>query len=284
MKVIVLPDVGFCYGVKRSIDFCKEHKDSKKALFLLGMLVHNDLVNKSLLQNGFQMIENDNDLLYQLKKHQDGIFISTAHGISEKTKKRIIDAGAKLIDTTCPVVNENRQKIIRYYQNGYDIIYIGKKGHAEGEAVKEYIHLIENDSDINQLLIQNPNIVIMNQTTMSEMDFKSLIPLIHQKYPWALEDLCICPFTLKRQKNVLEEINLHHSCHDKWLVVGDIKSNNTNKLFELIKDHTNNCYLVNSVLEIMPLKLSSDDTIYICSGTSTPNQLIEEIKEYLLII
>ena len=52
MKVIVLPDVGFCFGVKRSLDFCQQIKDSPKPRFLLGMLVHNDLVNQSLISLG----------------------------------------------------------------------------------------------------------------------------------------------------------------------------------------------------------------------------------------
>ena len=282
MKVIVLPNVGFCFGVKRSIDFCRKYQDAKKPLFLLGMLVHNDLVNQSLLKHGFQMIENQADLTYQLKHHPNGIYISTAHGLSEKTAKQIKAIGAQLIDTTCPVVSQNRQKIIRYYQDGYDVIYIGKKHHAEGMAVAEYIHLIENESDINQLNIQNHNIVVVNQTTMSEADFEKIVPLITKKYPYALTDLNICPYTLLRQQKVLDEVKLHHDKYDYWLIIGDVKSNNTHKLFELVKQYTPNCYLINSVLEIMPLNLNNVDTIYICSGTSTPNLLIEDIKKYLL--
>ena len=283
MKVIKATELGFCYGVSNSIKLVLkelEQNTFNKKIYLLGMLVHNEIVCNSLKQMGVELINID-ELDNILKNKEKGTIITTAHGTCEEIIRKIQRNGFKLVDSTCKIVEKNMKEIDRYLSNGFDIIYIGKKNHPESKAVENKVHLIENGNDVEKLNINNNRIVVLNQTTMSENDLSSNTEFILKKYPYALINTSICPATLTRQQKVLEEVSKHHDLKDYWLVFGDKSSNNTNKLLEIIKRYTNNCYLVSSIKELELLSLRSTYNIYVTSGTSTPIAFINKAIEYL---
>lgn len=278
MKIVVMPKVGFCYGVERSITMTKSllnlHPNTE--LNLLGMLVHNDIVNNDLVNKGFKIIDiNDLDMI--LNNPTNSIFITTAHGISIENKNKILNKNYKLIDTTCPIVLNNNRKIYKYYNDGYDIIYVGKNNHQESNVIRSFVHLIENEEDLNFLKINSNKLVLTNQTTVSITELTKLTSIIEKKYPNILIDTCICPATKERQDAVLKEVKIHNSTTDKWIIIGDNKSNNTKKLVEIISIYTNNYYFINTIDDIENLSLNVDDTLYITSGTSTPNSFIDDV-------
>lgn len=279
MKIVIMPKVGFCYGVERSITMTKEliNGNYQKPFNLLGMLVHNNIVNDELKSLGFNIIDINN--LADVLNNTNGTFITTAHGIKKENSQMIKDMGFTLIDTTCPIVLNNNNKIYKYYQNNYDIIYIGKRNHQESNVIKEYVHLIENENDIHNLNISNNLIVLTNQTTVSIVQIEYFSKLIQEKYPNIIIDTCICPATKERQQKVLEEVKLHHSQLDKWIIIGDKLSNNTKKLVEIIKEYTDKYYFINCIEDVDNLDILENDTLYITSGTSTPNTFIDEVIE-----
>lgn len=278
MNIIKTKKAGFCFGVERSITLTKKTKDFyQKPYYLLGMLVHNSIVNEQLEAEGFKIINN-------LEEHlnEKATFISTAHGIQDNVQQLIEENHNILIDTTCPIVIKNNKKIIEYFKNNYDIIYFGKNNHQESLVIKDYVHIIENQNDINDLEINNDKIVLVNQTTMGIDELHLIENKVKQKYPNCLIDTLICPSTLERQNELKELLNQYNSDKDLWIVLGDKKSNNTTKLYETAKANTTNCYFISSINELNEVNFENINNIIITSGTSTPNSFIDEIYEYLL--
>ncbi|MFV5784563.1 4-hydroxy-3-methylbut-2-enyl diphosphate reductase, partial [Pediococcus acidilactici] len=74
-------------------------------------------------------------------------------------------------------------------KEGYDVIYIGKKGHPEPEGAAgvapAIVHLVETEADVEALDIRNDKIIVTNQTTMSQWDVADLMEHIQKKYPHA---------------------------------------------------------------------------------------------------
>lgn len=277
MNIIKTSKTGFCYGVERSITITSETKNIyPKPYYLLGMLVHNSIVNEELKSKGFEIIDN-----YEKHLHERATFISTAHGIHEKVKKRILHSGNTLIDTTCPIVIRNNQKIINYFKDNYDIIYFGKHNHQESNVVKDYVHIIENKSDIDKLKIKNHKVVLVNQTTMGIDELKDIENYIKLKYPNSIIDTLICPSTRDRQNELKELLNKYNSEKDFWLVLGDKRSNNTTKLYETTKQNTSNCLFISNIEELENINLDSMNNIILTSGTSTPSSFVDTIYEYL---
>ena len=277
MNIIVMEKIGFCYGVDRSISITKQVKSMyPQPWILLGPLVHNDIVNQELINDGYQMLNNQQDI----NNYENVTFISTAHGINPSLKEQIAKKNT-LIDTTCPIVLNNNNKIINYANNGYTVVYIGKHNHQESNGIIEYITLVENIEDIDNLTINNKLIVLTNQTTMSIKDIEKCTTALLNKYPNAIIDTIICPATKERQVALLEHLNLYHDKLDKWLIIGDKQSNNTKKLAELTQTYTSNYHFVENVSDVKNINFDNTQNLLITSGTSTPNSIINEIITYI---
>lgn len=281
MIITILNNVGFCNGVEKSLEIVENNFDISKETYLLGMLVHNESVNNEIKKAGIKIISPDELKLFDKNNPYNKLIITTAHGTNENVINYIQKLGIKIIDTTCPIVKKNNDLIKRYYQDGFEIIYIGIKKHPESESVKQFIHIVETKADIDSLNITNNRIVVISQTTMTEDNINNLLNNILEKYPSALNVTSICPFVKARQDEVKNIVNQNHSSLDYYLVLGSKLSNNTKKLVEIIKKYTNNVYQISSLDDLYSLNLKTRYHIYITSGTSTPQKFVREVKDFL---
>lgn len=273
---------GYCKGVVNAINIVKKTKEEypNENIYILGMIVHNSYVSKQMEDLGVITLEDPNlskeELLDTIEK---GVVIFTAHGISDKIKQKALDKGLICVDASCVDVLKNKDLIKSYLDNGYDVVYFGKKKHPEAEAIlslSDNIHLVSNISDIDNLNISNDNLFITNQTTMSYLEVEDMLKLIKDKYPTCIIQKEICNATSSRQ---LAITNIKDG--DVLYVVGDVKSNNTNKLKEIGSKYFKKVFLISNYKEINKKDLVNENKIYVTAGASTPPILIDEVIDYL---
>lgn len=273
---------GYCKGVVNAINIVKKTKEQypNENIYILGMIVHNSYVSKQMEDLGVITLEDPNlskeELLDTIEK---GVVIFTAHGISDKIKQKALDKGLICVDASCVDVLKNKDLIKSYLDNGYDVVYFGKKKHPEAEAIlslSDNIHLVSNISDIDNLNISNDNLFITNQTTMSYLEVEDMLKLIKDKYPTCIIQKEICNATSSRQ---LAITNIKDG--DVLYVVGDVKSNNTNKLKEIGSKYFKKVFLISNYKEINKKDLVNENKIYVTAGASTPPILIDEVINYL---
>lgn len=273
---------GYCKGVVNAINIVKKTKEQypNENIYILGMIVHNSYVSKQMEDLGVITLEDPNlskeELLDTIDK---GVVIFTAHGISDKIKQKALDKGLICVDASCVDVLKNKDLIKSYLDKGYDVVYFGKKNHPEAEAIlslSNNIHLVSNISDINNLNISNDNLFITNQTTMSYLEVEGMLKLIKDKYPTCIIQKEICNATSSRQ---LAITNIKDG--DVLYVVGDVKSNNTNKLKEIGSKYFKKVFLISNYKEINKKDLVNENKIYVTAGASTPPILIDEVIDYL---
>lgn len=273
---------GYCKGVVNAINIVKKTKEQypNENIYILGMIVHNSYVSKQMEDLGVITLEDQNlskeELLDTIDK---GVVIFTAHGISDKIKQKALDKGLICVDASCVDVLKNKDLIKSYLDKGYDVVYFGKKNHPEAEAIlslSNNIHLVSNISDINNLNISNDNLFITNQTTMSYLEVEDMLKLIKDKYPTCIIQKEICNATSSRQ---LAITNIKDG--DVLYVVGDVKSNNTNKLKEIGSKYFKKVFLISNYKEINKKDLVNENKIYVTAGASTPPILIDEVIDYL---
>ena len=273
---------GYCKGVVNAINIVKKTKEQypNENIYILGMIVHNSYVSKQMEDLGVITLEDPNlskeELLDTIDK---GVVIFTAHGISDKIKQKALDKGLICVDASCVDVLKNKDLIKSYLDKGYDVVYFGKKNHPEAEAIlslSNSIHLVSNISDIDNLNISNDNLFITNQTTMSYLEVEDMLKLIKDKYPTCIIQKEICNATSSRQ---LAITNIKDG--DVLYVVGDVKSNNTNKLKEIGSKYFKKVFLINNYKEINKKDLVNENKIYVTAGASTPPILIDEVIDYL---
>lgn len=281
-NIIKLQKQGFCYGVRRAIKMVIDavHDDSiKKPIYLLGNLVHNSHIDELL--KSLNVIVVDGEIRYtMLDNIPDGsTIVFSAHGVSQIVKDKAKEKNMFIIDTTCPHV-EKTFKLIEQEALTSDIYFIGKKNHPESIAAKEisnkvYIYDKEN---IYQNSIDADNLKVAYQTTMSFYDIEQTFNNIKIVYPNATIIDMICKVTEQRQNQLKNIENLNLKGTTLIIVVGDKKSNNSTKLYELASRIKNtDALFVEEVTELNLSNVRTYDNIVLASGTSTPEQLVDEI-------
>ncbi|ALS26818.1 4-hydroxy-3-methylbut-2-enyl diphosphate reductase [Paenibacillus sp. 32O-W] len=284
MEVVKITPRGYCYGVVDAMVLALQtakNLDLPRPIYILGMIVHNRHVTEAFEAEGVITLDGENRLEI-LEKIDRGTVIFTAHGVSPEVRKRAREKGLTVVDATCPDVTKTHDLIREKTAEGYNIIYIGKKGHPEPEGAigiaPERVHLIEKESDIEQLNVPADKIVITNQTTMSQWDIRHLIAKLLEKYPKAEIHNEICLATQVRQEAVAEQAKGTDLC----IVVGDPRSNNSNRLAQVAEEIAGvKAYRVADVTEIRREWLEGVRKVGVTSGASTPTLITKEVIEYL---
>ncbi|TYS28186.1 4-hydroxy-3-methylbut-2-enyl diphosphate reductase [Bacillus pumilus] len=284
MKVIKISPRGYCYGVVDAMVIAKNaalDKNLPRPIYILGMIVHNKHVTDAFEEDGIYTLDGPNRLDI-LKQVESGTVIFTAHGVSPEVRQIAEEKGLVAIDATCPDVTKTHELISEKTADGYDIIYIGKKGHPEPEGAvgvaPDKVHLVETEADIEALDLTSDKLLITNQTTMSQWDVHDLMELIKEKYPHVEYHQEICLATQVRQEAVSEQAGQA----DLTIVVGDPKSNNSNRLAQVSMEIAGTqAYRIGDLSELKLEWLQGVNTVAVTAGASTPTPITKEVIRFL---
>ncbi|PID16795.1 4-hydroxy-3-methylbut-2-enyl diphosphate reductase [Sporosarcina sp. P34] len=284
MKVLKISPRGYCYGVVDAMVIARNaalDPTLPRPIYILGMIVHNKHVTDAFEEDGIITLDGENRLEI-LRKVDKGTVIYTAHGVSPEVRQLAKEKGLVAIDATCPDVSVTHDLIEEKVAEGYDILYIGKKHHPEPEGAigvaPDSVHLIERLEDIDNLEITNDKLLVTNQTTMSQWDVAHLMEELQRKFPHIEVHQEICLATQVRQEAVAEQAGEA----ELLIVVGDPKSNNSNRLTQVSVEIANTpSYRVSDVSEIDPAWLMDIETVAVTAGASTPTIIVREVIEFL---
>lgn len=284
MEVIKISPRGYCYGVVDAMLLAKEaaaNLNLPRPIYILGMIVHNKHVVDAFDEDGIITLNGENRLEI-LKGIDKGTVIFTAHGVSPEVKRVAKEKGLTMVDATCPDVTKTHDLIRDNVAEGYKIIYIGKKGHPEPEGAigvaPNDVILISSIEEAEELQLNTTQILVTNQTTMSQWDVKDIMNKILKKYPSAEIHNEICLATQIRQEAVAEQAKEA----GLTIVVGDPKSNNSNRLAQVSQEVAGTrAYRVADVTEINLEWLNGVHKVAVTSGASTPTQVTKEVIQFL---
>ena len=155
-KRIVLADPrGFCAGVDRAILTVQtilkaanpSRTDDLPPVYVRRQIVHNKHVVEELSAQGAVFVQELAEIPDSAASAGIPIVFS-AHGVSPAVKAEAAARGMHVVDATCPLVSKVHREVLRFVKEGYEIIYIGHKGHDEAVGVvgesPEHVHLIEH--------------------------------------------------------------------------------------------------------------------------------------------
>jgi len=287
MEVIKISPRGYCYGVVDALQLVRQTaKDPTvpRPIYIIGQIVHNRHAIEELTNLGVITLEGP-DRASILEQVNEGTVIFTAHGVSPLVKHRAREHGLNCIDATCPDVTVTHDLVHELAANGYYILYIGKKGHPEPEGVlgevPGHISLIENEADVDALSLtqaQEEKLAISTQTTLSQWDTRRVIEYIKTRYPHAEVHIDICAATQTRQEAVAAQAR----GADLTIVVGDPRSNNTNRLVQVSQELAGvPAVRIEDLSQLNTDCLKGKKRVAVTAGASTPSQLTRAIIRYL---
>lgn len=274
---------GFCAGVDRAIDIVNRALDVFGApIYVRHEVVHNKFVVDSLRERGAIFVEEVDQV------PDDVILIFSAHGVSQAVRKEAESRGLKIFDATCPLVTKVHIEVTRYSREGRECILIGHEGHPEVEGTMgQYndtkggkIYLVEDEADVENLVVNNPNALsYVTQTTLSMDDTAKVIDALRKKFPNIQgprkDDICYA--TTNRQDAVR---TLALEC-DLVLVVGSPNSSNSNRLRELAERCGTEAYLIDGPDDIHADWIKNRNCIGITAGASAPEVLVKQVIDKL---
>lgn len=270
MKVIVAKTAGFCFGVKRAVDFAYS-KVGQENIYTYGPIIHNKEVTNDLEEKGIRVIDS-------LEDGKNGEIIIRSHGVPPTVYDKLEIENIKYTDCTCPYV----KKIHNIVRNSYtkdkkSIIIVGSGIHPEviginGECNNTAIIVDSVERAGNTELNNNTQYALVVQTTFQIDVYNEIISILSQKSDNIEVHNTICSATSDRQREAVEIAKVV----DIMVVLGDKNSSNTRKLYEISKKICKNVYFCETISDLRLKNLKNDVTIGVTAGASTPPGIIKE--------
>ena len=282
MEIILAKSAGFCFGVKRAVDMVYEQIGKNENIYTLGPIIHNDEVVSDLKNKDVKVIDD----VEELSKAPAGIVVIRSHGVAKDTFEKLERTGHTIVDATCPFVKKIHRIVEEESKSGANVIVIGSKNHPEVSGIVGWCdksnpaYVIENEEEARNVNFdKKKKLTIVSQTTFQVKIFKELVEIL-QKNGYNVNVVnTICDATAQRQ----EEARKIAGMVDMMIVIGDSKSSNTQKLYEIC---SHECKCTQFVQTRDDLKIDSKESfqsVGITAGASTPKNIIEEVQNYVRI-
>jgi len=142
------------------------------------------------------------------------------------------------------------------------------------------IYLVENENDVANLQVKNPDkLAYVTQTTLSVDDTALVIDALKQRFPKISgpkkDDIC---YATQNRQDAVKQLARYS---DVVLVVGSVNSSNSNRLRELAERSGCAAYLIDDASHIQPQWLSNSNTVGVTAGASAPEILVQQVIDKL---
>ena len=274
MRVIRAEHLGMCFGVRDAIALALQQSESEP-LTILGDLVHNDTVLSELRARGINIVQ-------QAAAANTRTVMITAHGASEKAIGRARDHGLAVMEATCPLVHVAHRAVARLVQDGFHPVLIGKRDHVEVRGITEDLDdfdVVLTEADVFELR-EHARIGVAAQTTQPIDRVHYLVHRIRQRFPKSEVRLVdtVCHPTKQRQSSALALARQS----DVVVVIGGAHSNNTHELVKTCGEVCRKVHHVQTAADLRAEWFEGAQTVGITAGTSTPDNVIAGVEQWLL--
>lgn len=270
MKTELAGEAGFCFGVRRAIQLAFDVvAEQEGPIYTLGPIIHNPQMVARLEEKGVRPIFCPSEVA-------PGIVIIRSHGVAPEVIGRVNACGHRIVDATCPFVRRAQEDVQALREEGYHIILVGKRDHAEVEGLVGYagkgVNVIWEMEDLESLeQLQRTGVVA--QTTTPFDRFRTLVGGLLEKSRQLKIYNTICHSTENRQTQTLELAKRA----DVMIIIGGRNSANTTRLAELCRDLGSTTYHVETADEICADWMKEASLVGVAAGASTPDWIIDGV-------
>ena len=279
-RVLLAAPRGYCAGVDRAVIAVEKALDHYGApVYVRKEIVHNKHVVTGLEKRGAIFVDEVDEV------PEGSTLVFSAHGVSPAVVKASEARGLNTIDATCPLVTKVHREVQRFAAEEYDILLIGHEGHEEVEGTAgeapDHVQLVDGKEGIDNAKVKDPKKVIwLSQTTLSVDETMETVLKLREKFPTLQnppsDDICYA--TQNRQVSIKKV----GSESDLVLVIGSANSSNTVRLVEVaLEAGAKAAYRIDYASEIKEEWFEGVETVGVSSGASAPEELVDEVLEYL---
>ncbi len=280
-EVFLAETAGFCFGVKRAVDtvYNEISNPGNEKVYTYGPIIHNEEVVGDLKSKGVTIL--DEDIFEHVEDGSlSGKVIIRSHGVGRAIYDKLNQSGLTVIDATCPFVKKIHKIVDEESAKGNRIVIVGDKHHPEVQGIIGWCNTepivtdsVEDASKIDE--ITEKNVILVAQTTFNSIKFKELVEFFRKKYYNVCVYNTICNATHDRQAEARELA----AQVDAMIVIGGMKSSNTQKLYDMSKKECKNTYYIQTLVDLDLTVIESAKRVGITAGASTPKNIIKEVYD-----
>ena len=271
MKITIAGDAGYCFGVRDAVNLAYESAEKDGKVYMLGDIVHNEQVVADLAQAGTKVVETLDDI------PDDKPVLFRAHGTATRVWDEAGEKGLKIIDATCPLVQEIHDEVKKLEKDGRQIIIIGDHGHDEVVGIVSHANnpLVLATPEEARALRKMKRVGVVSQSTQTIENVKEIINILMTKV-FDLHFINTICFPTKRNQEQIKELAVDS---DVMVIIGSFTSANSKRLTQLALEINPNTYQVNSAENLDPAWFDQVEKVGISAGASTPDYLIDQVHE-----
>ena len=278
--------MGFCMGVRRAVEKASQALEGEADLgraglrgkvYSLGPLIHNPTVLSGLEGRGLRVLPPDAASLPDLR---GASVVIRAHGATPRVVEALQEAGARVIDATCPKVHLSQRRAREWSKKGYGIVIAGDRNHGEVTSISSFsqgpVFVVQSAEEAGGLALP-PRCVLIAQTTFSPSEFDRISQVLRGRLPGLVVFNSICSATMERQDALVE---LAEGV-DGIIVIGGKSSANTRRLYERAQGLVPLADLIEDASMVRE-EFFSLERVGITAGASTPEAVIRAVEDRLL--
>lgn len=283
--VTVAKTAGFCFGVQRAVDMAEKACQEYGCIWALGDIIHNAHEVGRLEKLGVHKAEDVADI-------PDGVpVLIRAHGVPERVVQQLEQKGCCIVDATCPFVGKIHRIVREESEQGRRIIVIGSRNHPEVVGIQGWCgtsEVYETPEELRAALekigkngenLQKIPVSVVAQTTINREIFDICGKIIKKQCTNAKIFGTICNATDERQA----EARLLAGKSDIMIVIGDRKSSNTKRLYEISTSLCDHVLYIEDATGLTGNEIQGMEQpfIGITAGASTPAWIIKEVRNIM---
>lgn len=271
MRVLQAQTMGLCFGVRDALAVARAQPSPEK-ITIHGQLVHNELIQGGLRQQGFAMSPEGG--LRDLPNTEQVMI--TAHGVSDRERQRLREAGKDLIDTTCPLVTRAHAAAVRLAGECQHVVILGKPGHVEVLGLAGDLPSSDVAATVDAARHYGvARLGVVCQTTFPSHRAQQILAAIASLNPDT--DVRFANTTCEPTRQRIQAVQDLLGQVDAMVVVGGANSNNTRELVQMCKDHGTPAHHVQGPDDLDPRWFRGYSTVGLTAGTSTLDQTVAAV-------
>ena len=276
MNITVAKDAGYCFGVRDAVNLAYDTAKKYGSVYMLGDIVHNEQVVKDLEKAGAKVVGDISEI------PDDSPVLFRAHGTKNNLWKEAKERNLNIIDATCPLVHEIHREVKHLEEEGRKIIIIGDHGHDEVIAIADQVKkpLIVSSKAEAEAMRRTKRAGIVTQSTQMIENVQEVINVIMNKV-YDLRFVNTICFPTKRNHEQIKDMAEEN---DIMIIIGSFTSANSKRLTELSKQRNKKSYQVTCAEDLDIGWFQGVKTVGISAGASTPDYLIDEVKNKIQFI
>lgn len=280
-RVTVAQSAGFCFGVRRAVDLAEREAAKHQTLYSYGEIIHNTHETRRLEKLGVRTAECTAAI-------PDGAAVLIrAHGVTRAVYEELKAKGCTVYDATCPFVAKIHRIVEAESKAGRRIIILGSKNHPEVLGIAGWCQnaaVYESSEQLLQALDElglppETPVSVVGQTTLNRASWNISVKILKKRYTNCKIFDTICNATDERQT----EARSLAGRSDCMVVIGDKKSSNTKRLYEISASLCPHVLHIEDATELgtSDIEALRGLTVGITAGASTPAWIIKEVSNMM---